>query len=126
MKLTEDDRFLIEELSALSGIQKDVIREVFEFLFIRWAESISQKSEEMSDKKTIANIRVPYLGTVGIRYVGDEVTESGSLNTLVDPFIALSSGFRKMIGDTIDEGDTVVKEMLKRKIENAILAMKDN
>lgn len=120
MKLTEDDRFLIEELSALSGIQKDVIREVFEFLFIRWAETVAASPNKMSQ------LRVPYLGTVGVRYQGDEIAENGSLNTNVEAFISLSPMFRKMIGDTVDEGDSVVKALLKSKIESAILTMRDN
>ena len=120
LKITEKERIAIEELSALSGIQKDVIREVLEFLFIRWAEQIATNPEGMN------NLHIPFLGTIGVRYTGDQIEESGALSTNVEAFVALDPVFKKLVGDTVDEGETVVKDLLKKKIDNALLTMKAN
>jgi hypothetical protein len=80
----------------------------------------------LEKREGMNNLHVPFLGTVGVRYAGDEIEESGALSTKVDAFVSLDPAFRKLIGDTVDEGDTAVKDLLKKKIDNALLTMKSN
>ena len=73
LKLDEETKHTLEEISALSGIQRDVIREVWEFTLIRWIEQITR------DPVKLNRIQVPFLGTVGVRYVDDQLAEDGSI-----------------------------------------------
>lgn len=114
LKLDEDTRHTIEEISALSGIQRDVIREVWEFTFIRWVEQISR------DPTKLSNLQIPFLGTVGVRYVDDQLGEDGTIDTTVDSYASLSPFFKKVIGEVYDGKQNVITELLELKIDNAI------
>ena len=114
LKLDEDTRHTIEEISALSGIQRDVIREVWEFTFIRWVEQISR------DPTKLSNLQIPFLGTVGVRYVDDQLGEDGTIDTTVDSYACLSPFFKKVIGEVYDGKQNVITELLELKIDNAI------
>jgi hypothetical protein len=115
-KLNTELKQLIDEISALSGIQKEVIREVWEFTFIRWAEQLT-----LGEKLTV--LEVPFLGKVGVKYEGDEILDNGLLDTKVGSFLDLSPTFRKLVGDIRDEKASVVNDLLKKKIENALLSI---
>ena len=114
LKLDEDQKRFVDETSAISGIQKEVIREVFEFMLIRWVEQIAANPEKLNI------LEVPFAGKLGVRYEGDAITDSGAVTTKVTAFFDPSQQFKKIIGDIIDEKDGVVIELLKRKIENAL------
>lgn len=114
LKLDEDTRHTIEEISALSGIQRDVIREVWEFTFIKWVEQISR------DPTKLSNLQIPFLGTVGVRYVDDQLGEDGTIDTTVDSYASLSPFFKKVIGEVYDGKMGVLQELLELKIDNAI------
>jgi len=117
LKLTDDQKKLVDEISALSGISKDVIREVWEMTLIRWIEQVAANPKGMN------HLEIPFVGQLGIRYVGDTIESSGALSTNVDVFTDLLPSFRKLIGDTVDEGPSVVIDLLKKKIDNAVLTL---
>jgi hypothetical protein len=114
LKLDEDTRHTIEEISALSGIQRDVIKEVWEFTLLRWIEQITK------DPTKLNHLQVPFLGSVGIRYVEDQLGEDGTIDTKVDSFVCLSSFFKKIIGEVYDGKQSIITELLEIKIDNAI------
>ena len=114
LKLDEETRHTIEEISALSGIQRDVIREVWEFTFIRWVEQITREPTKLN------NLQVPFLGTIGVRYVEDQLGMDGSIETTVDSFVSLSQFFKKVIGEVYDGKTGAIHELLEIKIDNAI------
>jgi hypothetical protein len=114
LKLDDETRHTIEEISALSGIQRDVIREVWEFTFIRWIEQITR------DPTKLNNLQVPFLGTVGVRYVEDQLGMDGTIETTVDSYVSLSNFFKKIIGEVYDGKANIITELLEIKIDNAI------
>lgn len=114
LKLDEDQKRFIDETSAISGIQKEVIREVFEFMLIRWAEQIASNPEKLNI------LEIPFAGKLGIRYDGDDITETGAVAAKVTAFFDPSAQFKRIIGDIIDEKDGVVIDLLKRKIESSL------
>jgi hypothetical protein len=105
----------IEEVSALSGIQKGLVQEIIEFMVVRWAEEIAKNPDKL------AELYVPGLGSVSCKYEGDEELPNGELKTNVLQFVSLDDQFKKLIGDIHDEGESVVTNLLRRKIEQAIL-----
>ena len=117
LKLDEDQKRFVDETSALSGIQKEVIREVFEFMLIRWAEQIAQTPKKMNI------LEIPFAGKIGIKYEGDDVESSGAVSTRVTSFFDPSPQFKKLIGDIEDEKDGVVIDLLKKKIEGALTTL---
>lgn len=114
LKQDEETRHTIEEISALSGIQRDVIREVWEFTFIRWVEQLTR------DPTKLNHLQIPFLGTVGVRYVEDQLGMDGSIETTVDSFVGLSPFFKKIIGEIFDGKQNIITELLEIKIDNAI------
>jgi len=114
LKLDDETKHTLEEISALSGIQRDVIREVWEFTLIRWIEQISR------DPTKLNTIQVPFLGTVGVRYVDDRLGADGSIETNVDIYIAASPFFKKLVGEIYDGKHNVLTNILQKKINNAI------
>jgi hypothetical protein len=115
LKLDNEEKVLIEEVSALSGIQKEVLRECWEFLLIHWAEQLAANPDK------VTKLHIPFLGVVAVRFKDDEVLATGELQANVDAFVALTPQFRKLVGDIHDEGECLVTDLLRKKIETAIL-----
>lgn len=114
LKQDDETRHTIEEISALSGIQRDVIREVWEFTLIQWVEKLTREPTKLN------NLQVPFLGTVGVRYVEDQLGMDGTIETTVDSYVSLSPFFKKLIGEVYDGKQNIITELLELKIDNAI------
>lgn len=114
IKIDDDTRHTIEEISALSGIQRDVVREVWEFTLINWLEKLTRSPEKLN------NLTIPFMGQVGVKYVDDVLNATGGIDTNVNAFISLSPFFTSLIGDVIDERQNVIIDVLQKKIDNAL------
>jgi hypothetical protein len=120
IKIDNDEtKSLIEEISAISGFSKEIIREVWEFTLFKWVEKIT------TNPKKLNTLVVPFLGKVGIRYEHDSIKEDGTLNTEVTSVISLDSTFKKLVGDIVDEGHSIITEALEKKIDNALMNVLD-
>lgn len=113
LTLSEEQKRLVDEISALSGIQKNVIREVWEFTLVRWSEQIAAAGNSRSQ------LEIPFLGKLSVKYEADKISEDGSVTTEISSFFSPEPLFKKLVGDIHDEGDTVVVDLLAKKIENA-------
>lgn len=116
LKLDEEQKILIDEISALSGIQKEVIREVFEFQLIRWAEKIAKNPDKL------VKLNIPFLGSIAVKYDKDIILPSGEMTTEVTTFHVLDDQFKKLVGDIHDEGDSLVIDLLNKKLLAAVLS----
>lgn len=115
LKLNDDTKAFVSEISALSGIPQNVIKEVLEYMIIGWSIKIVDNPDEFVE------LTIPYIGNIGVKYEGDSVTLDGDLSTEVSSYVNLSPGFKKLIGDLHDEARTELISMLQRKIEQAIM-----
>ena len=115
LKIDDEQKQLIEEISALSGIQREVIKEVFEFQLVRWAEKIAENPDKL------VKLKIPFMGEMLVKYESDEILETGEMTTNVLVFHSLDDSFKKLIGDIHDESDNVVTDLLMKKIKNAVL-----
>lgn len=115
LKIDDEQKQLIEEISALSGIQREVIKEVFEFQLVRWAEKIAENPDKL------VRLKIPFMGEMVVKYEGDEILDTGEMSTNVTAFHNLDPSFKKLVGDIHDEGDNIVTDLLMKKIKNAVL-----
>lgn len=115
LKVSEDTKNVILEVSALSGISQNVIKEVFEYMLINWAIKI------VDNPDNYATLDIPYLGSVSVKYSGDKVLPTGELYTEIESFSDISDSFRAMVGTLHDEGRTELIPLLSKKIEQAIM-----
>lgn len=114
-KLDEDTKNTILEVSALSGVSQNIVKEVYEYLLINWAVKLAENQGKY------AMLSVPYLGSVGVKFKEDKVDSAGNLTTEVDAFVDLCDPFKKLVGDIYNEEQTEIIELLKKKIKNAIM-----
>ena len=119
LKLDDDTKHLVEEISALSGIQRDIVREVWEFTLLRWIEIVTR------DPERLQTLSVPFLGQVGVRYTGDALKEDGSLETQAESFVSLSPLFLKILGDVYDEKTNLLTDILEKKIDDSVASSVD-
>lgn len=117
LKVDDETKSVLEEISAISGIQKDVVREVWEFTLLRWIEKITK------DPKKLTSLQIPFLGRVGVRYVDDVLNNDGTVETKVDAFLSLDPFFTTLVGDIYDEKKNVIIDILQKKIDNALMTM---
>lgn len=115
LKLSEDTKNVILEVSALSGISQNIIKEVFEYLLINWAIKISDHPDDYAD------LDIPYIGTVHVKFVDDKVTETGDIKTEIESYVDIDESFKNLIGTIHDEGRTELISMMMKKIEQAIM-----
>lgn len=115
LRLEEDTKNIILEVSALSGYAQNVVKEVFEYLLVNWAIKVADHPNDF------AALTLPYIGALNVKFAGDKVLPSGELTTEVDVFADLTSSFKKLIGDLHDEGYTELIPMMTKKIEQAVM-----
>ena len=115
LKLDDDTKNVIMEISALSGIPQNIVKEVLEYLLVNWAVKIADKPDKYSQ------LVVPYMGTINVKYSGDKVMSNGDVSTEVECFADLNNNFRKLIGDIYYERDICLIPMFQKKIEQAIM-----
>ena len=115
LKVSEDTKNIILEVSALSGISQNIIKEVFEYMLVNWAIKISDNPD------SYAELNVPYLGTVNLKYKEDKVTPEGDLYTEVESYVDIDDSFKSLVGTLHDEGRTELVSMMMKKIEQAIM-----
>jgi len=115
LKISEDTKNVILEVSALSGISQNVVKEVFEYMLVNWAIKVADNQDEF------ANLDIPYLGSISVKYAGDKILTSGDLYTEIESFSDISNGFRSLIGTIHDEGRSALEPMLEKKINQAIM-----
>lgn len=114
-KLEENTKNTILEISALSGYSQSVVKECYEYLLLNWAVKIADNPED------IIPLQIPYLGTLYIKYEGDEILPSGELSTKLSYSMEFLSGFKKLVGEIEDEGYTEIVPLIAKKIENAVM-----
>lgn len=119
-KLTDDTKNMIMELSALTGIPQNVIKEVWEYFIVYIAIKIADNPD------AYAEIDIPYIGKLFVQYANDYITPSGDLTTEVNSLVELSPSFKKLVGDLHDEAPTELINMLTAKIEQAVLVASNN
>ena len=115
LKLDDDTKNVIMEISALSGIPQNIVKEVLEYLLCSWAIKVADNPE------SYAPLTVPYMGRVNVKYSKDTVMPNGDISPEVDCFVDLSNNFKKLVSDVFYEKDVCLIPMLQRKIEQAIM-----
>ena len=115
LKLDEETKILISEISALSGYSQTVIKEIVEYMLVNWVVKIADNPD------SLASLSIPYLGKLNVKYEGDRLMPSGEITTDVLAETDLSPAFRKLIGDLHDEAKTEVEDALRRKIDTTVL-----
>lgn len=115
LKLDDECKNILQEISALSGYSQIIIKEVMEYFLIDWALKIVDKPDDY------AELSVPFIGKVKVKYLGDKKEDNDTISTEVDAVLELSSSFKKLVGDFHDEGRTEIDKALQRKIDTAVL-----
>lgn len=115
LKLDDECKNILQEISALSGYSQIIIKEVMEYFLIDWALKIVDKPDDY------AELSIPFIGKIKVKYLGDKKEDNDTISTEVDATLELSSSFKKLIGDLHDEGRTEIDKALQRKIDTAVL-----
>lgn len=114
MRLDEDTKNMVLEISALTGYAQNVVREILEYMAYSWAIKISEHPS------TYTSLSIPYFGNLLVRYKGDKLTPSGEVETEIDAYASPNNFFKKLIGDIQDEGYTELVPIMQKKIEQAV------
>lgn len=115
LKFSEDTKTFVTEISALSGIPQNIVKEVLEFMVVDWAIKIGDSPEGFTE------LPIPYLGKILVKYEGDSITPEGELSTDVKVFVNLSDNFKKLVGDIHDEAQTVLTDLMQKKLEQVVM-----
>lgn len=115
LKLDDECKNISQEISALSGYSQGVIKEVMEYFLIDWALKIVDHPDDYAD------LSIPFLGKISVKYTGDKKLPTNEITTDVDCKVTLSDNFKKLVGDLHDEGRTEIDKALQRKIDTAVM-----
>jgi hypothetical protein len=117
---TLDDKHLIEEISAMTGINKSVIQEVFEFQLINLVEKFSR------DPDKAMTVKLPLIGDLYIKHQDDDQLADGTIKTNFNSFISLNHVLKSTLAKIIDtppsETTTVLDDLIQDKIDNTIFS----
>lgn len=115
LKLDDECKSIIQEISALSGYSQIIIKEVMEYFLIDWALKIVDSPNDY------AELPVPFVGKIFVKYEGDRRLPTEEVTTDISSYLEVNDSFKKLIGDLHDEGRSEIDKALQRKIDTAVL-----
>ena len=114
-KTNEETELFINEVSALTGYGRNVVKEVLEFLLMNWAIKIVDNPDKD------ANLTIPYLGNLAVKYESDEEMPNGTLSTNIKAEFTPASSFKQLVGVLHDEGHTEIETLMKKKCNQTVM-----
>ena len=89
------------------------VKTVWENLLIEGGLKILKESPE----KKLVTIPIPYIGSIGIRYNGEQLSsDSSEIFADADYFISISDSFKKLIRDIYEGKSASLAEIIRTKI----------
>ena len=116
-KVNEDTELFINEVSAITGYGRNVVKEVLEFFLLDLAIKIVDHPDED------ANLTLPYLGTLAVKYDSDEELPNGTLSTNIKADFTPANTFRQLVGILHDEGHSEIENMIKKKCSQTVMVV---
>lgn len=95
MIIGEDDLKAIKEISLLSGVDENIVSQIFETFLIQFTFAYS------SNKPVV----IPFVGNIFVRYKDDEITSEGK-EAIVDAFYAPHPEVKRVVGQLKDISTT--------------------
>ena len=109
MRFSRNSKETIDKISLISGIKKDVIKEVFESLGILIILNYSNNED----------IEIPLLGKCKIEYIGENY-DNGLKEAVVNGKVSFNDFIIRNIGQVHDQEETDVEKLLENKIHSAL------
>ena len=112
-ELDNQTKQLLQEVSGITGVYIKLVNTVLENLLIAWLLKILKESPE----KKLVTIPIPYIGSIGIRYNGEQLSsDSSEIFADADYFISISDSFKKLIRDIYEGKSASLAEIIRTKI----------
>ena len=112
-ELDNQTKQLLQEVSGITGVDIKLVNTVLENLLIAWLLKILKESPE----KKLVTIPIPYIGNIGIRYNGEQLSsDSSEIFADADYFISISDSFKKLIRDIYEGKSASLAEIIRTKI----------
>ena len=112
-ELDSQTKQLLQEVASITGVDMKLVNTVLENLLIAWLLKILKESPE----KKLVTIPVPYIGSIGIRYNGEQLSsDSSEIFADADYFISMSDSFKKLIRDIYEGKSASLAEIIRTKI----------
>jgi hypothetical protein len=116
-KEDEDTKKMILEISSLFGVKSDIVRQVWQYTVF----SIMLRVAESDDTK-LTRIKLPYIGSIGIKTLGMVTTPKG-VEPELDVFVSLSDTFKNLFmksqnGNYGELSNYVQKKFIEPVVEN--------
>lgn len=110
IQYTENDNFMFDSLSILTGLTFEQVKEVFEYLLVL------QFTQYMEEKP----IAVPYLGTIAVEYEKDEILR-GHKRAVLKTNFKDSELLKRIVGEIEDGSNESILGIIKNFVENRLL-----
>lgn len=112
-ELDSQTKQLLQEVANITGVDIKLVNTVLENLLIAWLLKILKESPE----KKLVTIPVPYIGSIGIKYNGEQLSsDSSEIFADADYFISMSDSFKKLIRDIYEGKSASLAEIIRTKI----------
>jgi hypothetical protein len=112
-ELDSQTKQLLQEVASITGVDVKLINTVLENLLIAWLLKILRESSE----KKLVTIPIPYIGNIGIKYNGEQLSsDSTEIFADADYFISMSDSFKKLIRDIYEGKSASLAEIIRAKI----------
>jgi hypothetical protein len=108
LKINDYEISLINEISAISTHSPATVRNILESAFLRQMESLLAGED----------ISLPFIGTVSIKYKGDDYV-SGSKLANFDPILNPSELFVRLVGEAHDGESNIIWQLSEKRIKSA-------
>lgn len=108
--LDKETKDLLYDVSSLFGVKTDIVKDVWEFtliaLLLRAADS----------KSTIKRINIPYIGSIGLKYLGERIGDSDKVEADYEVFVSISDFFKNCLNSIKNNENDEIIELAQEKI----------
>lgn len=117
LDLDKKTKETIQDISAISAIRPDVIRQVWEFTLMSWFLKMSENPEKEH------TFSIPFVGDLTVKYKNSCPNQDGDFDTIIESKFEPSKDFCNLVGDVYYEANNSVIEyiqnnLIKNTIEN--------
>lgn len=111
LALDKETKELLEDISSLFGVKPDIVKDVWEYTVITWLLKMSDSEANLK------RIRIPYVGSIGLRFTGEKIGSEDKIEADYDAFVAINSNFKDTLKAIKNNSSDELTALIQNKIK---------
>lgn len=106
-KMDDETKEILAEVSATFGVKNSIVVEVWQYTIFALLLHITE------NKAPLAKLKIPYIGSIGIRDNGSTVNSKGVSEPDIETFLCISDEFKELYGKVRNGNFSALSDYIK-------------